>query len=133
MRYLLDTNIVIAAIKKQPAVLTKMADIQTSNLILSPIVLGELELGVLKSKWQKANAERLLIIKKRLPLIPLNAETSYHYGKLRAQLELQGTPIGANDYWIAAHTISLHAVLVTGNIREFARVENLQIENWLEL
>jgi tRNA(fMet)-specific endonuclease VapC len=132
MRYLLDTNILIAAIKKHPAVLSRMESIPVSDLILSPVVLGELELGVVKSHQREANAARLALIKERLPLIPLDAETSHRYGEVRALLEIQGTPIGGNDYWIAAQPIALEAVLVTDNVREFDRVEGLRIENWLE-
>jgi tRNA(fMet)-specific endonuclease VapC len=131
VRYLLDTNILIAAIKKRPAVLARMESIPLSDLILSPVVLGELELGVAKSRLRKANAARLAQIKEGLPLIPLNGETSRRYGEIRAQLEIQGTPIGGNDYWIAAQAIALDSVLVTDNVREFDRVEGLRVENWL--
>jgi len=55
-----------------------------------------------------------------------------HYGAIRAALEKQGTPIGANDLMIAAHARALHAVCVTGNVAEFSRVSGLKVENWLE-
>jgi len=131
MRYVLDTNILIASIKRQPAVLSRMERIPVSGLILSPVVLGELELGVAKSRQREANAARLALIKERLPLIPLDAGTSHRYGEIRARLEIKGTPIGSNDYWIAAQCVALDALLVTDNVREFERVEGLRLENWL--
>jgi len=53
------------------------------------------------------------------------------YGDLRIRLERAGTLIGGNDLWIAAHAISLRAIMVTDNVREFARVPDLMLENLL--
>ena len=53
-----------------------------------------------------------------------------HYGKIRAHLERQGTPIGYLDMLIAAHALSVDSVLITNNESEFKRVSNLKIENW---
>lgn len=61
----------------------------------------------------------------------LDTAVSLHYGAIRADLERAGTPIGANDYWIAAQGRALGAVLVTDNTREFSRVNGITIENWL--
>jgi len=94
-------------------------------------VLGELELGVEKSQYREKNAARLARTVDSLPLTPLDAETSRHYGTIRAELERQGTPIGANDYWIAAQARALGAVVVTDNVGEFKRVPGLVVENWL--
>lgn len=131
MRYLLDTNILIAALKQNQAVLTRMESIAVSDLILSPVVLGELETGVRKSRWQEQNRFRLDTLIAELPQEPLNGGTSAEYGRLRAALEKGGAPIGANDLWIAAQALQLGAVLVTDNQREFSRVNGLALENWL--
>jgi tRNA(fMet)-specific endonuclease VapC len=131
MRYLLDTNLLIAAMKKHARVLARMADIPLSDLVLSPIVLGELELGVAKSQHPSENAERLTLISQNLCLAPLDAKVSRHYGEIRGWLERQGTPIGANDYWIAAHARSVPAILATNNVREFSRVPELRVEDWM--
>ena len=53
------------------------------------------------------------------------------YGKIRAELESQGEPIGSMDLLIAAHALSLGSILVTNNIREFSKVSNLKIESWV--
>jgi tRNA(fMet)-specific endonuclease VapC len=52
------------------------------------------------------------------------------YGNIRAALEKQGNIIGNNDLWIAAYALASGLILVTNNVREFSRVENLKIENW---
>jgi tRNA(fMet)-specific endonuclease VapC len=131
MRYLLDTNIVIAAMKGESKVREKLGTIPLSDIILSPVVLGELELGVEKSQHQEKNRARLARIIEGLPLAPLDTETSQRYGVIRAELERQGAPIGANDYWIAAQAIAMGAVLVTNNVGEFSRVSGLTVVDWL--
>lgn len=55
-----------------------------------------------------------------------------NYAEIRTYLESQGTPIGGNDLLIAAHAISLNLIVITNNVREFSRVPNLQVENWLK-
>ena len=132
MRYLLDTNIFIAAMKGLEKVRDKLAAIPLSDLLLSPVVLGELQLGVEKSQHREKNAARLARMVEGIQLVMLDAETSLHYAALRAELERQGKPIGANDFWIAAQGRALGAVVVTDNTSEFSRVPGLMIENWLE-
>lgn len=131
MRYLLDTNILIAAMKGVESVRAKLALTPLSDLLLSPIVLGELQLGVEKSQHRPKNAVRLAGVVKGIPLAALDAQTSLHYGNIRAELERIGKPIGANDYWIAAQGRAHGAVVVTDNTGEFARVPGLVVENWL--
>ena len=67
-----------------------------------------------------------------LTVVPLDAEAAHHYADIRAVLERRGTPIGANDLWIAAQARALGAVLVTDNVRELGRVDALKIDNWLQ-
>ena len=61
---------------------------------------------------------------------PLPAGVAEQYGKIRSALEKNGTPIGGNDLWLAAHALEEDLVLVTNNIREFQRVDGLRLENW---
>lgn len=130
--YLLDTNIVIASMKGQPRVRRKLEILPLPQLRLSSIVLGELEFGAEKSAYGERNRARIDELAKRLPLLGIDRETCRHYAQVRAHLERQGTPIGANDTWIAAQTLASGAVLVTDNKREFSRIPDLSLENWLE-
>lgn len=132
MAYLLDTNVFIAALKAHPSVRARLERTPASDLILSPVVLGELETGVEKSARVEQNRARLAGVVERLDLAPLGVETSHVYARIRADLESKGTPIGANDLWIAAQAIALDATLVTDNVREFSRVAGLRIDNWLD-
>lgn len=131
MHYLLDTNIFIAALKAHPAVRARLESVPASSIVVSPIVLGELETGVEKSAQGERNRARLDEVVARLAVQPLDAKTSAHYARIRAVLERQGTPIGGNDLWIAAQALALGAVLVTDKVKEFARVPGLVVENWL--
>jgi len=132
MKFLLDTNIFIAALKGVESVQRKLKKIPLSDILLSPIVLGELQLGVEKSQFKQKNSEKLSKIIAQLELVVIDKKVSQEYLIVRAQLETQGMTIGSNDYWIAAQGLALNAVVVTDNTKEFERVPNLKIENWLE-
>lgn len=132
MLYLLDTNILIAAMKGHPAVRDRLEALPLNDLRLSAIVLGELEFGAEKSAHGEQNRARLAALAQRLPLVGIDAATTLHYAQVRALLERQGTPIGANDTWIAAQALASKATLVTDNEREFSRVPDLPLENWLK-
>ena len=66
-----------------------------------------------------------------IKIFPFDETAAKEYGDIRATLERRGTPIGANDLLIAAHARALQLTLVTNNVREFERVNGLQIENWI--
>ncbi|MFN9869828.1 MAG: type II toxin-antitoxin system VapC family toxin [Cyanobacteriota bacterium] len=131
MAFLLDTNILVAAIKGHPAVVEALRSLTPSDLLLSSVVLGELETGVIKSAWPERNRLQLLALVDHLELVPVDRAVALAYAQIRASLERQGTPIGANDLWIAAQAQALNAVLVTDNTREFGWVEGLALVNWL--
>jgi len=128
---MLDTNVVIAAFKGQPNVRQRLEAVPLSAMRLSAIVLGELEFGAEKSIHSERNRARVAALKQRLPIVGIDYVTTRHYGQVRALLERQGTPIGANDTWIAAQALAIEATLVTDNEREFSRVPGLVLENWL--
>jgi tRNA(fMet)-specific endonuclease VapC len=129
--YLLDTNILIAALKGHPAVRARLESTPLESLRLSAVVLGELEFGAEKSAYAERNRSRLTELTRRLPLLGLDAETAACYGRIRSHLERLGTPIGANDLWIAAQAQRHGATVVTDNLREFERVPGLGVESWL--
>lgn len=131
MRYLLDTNILIAALKGEPSVRFQLENLPLTQLLLSSIVLGELEFGAEKSAWAARNRQRLEQLTQRLSLVGVDAHTARQYAKIRTQLEKLGTPIGANDLWIAAQALAINATLITDNEREFRRVPHLSVVNWL--
>jgi tRNA(fMet)-specific endonuclease VapC len=129
--FLLDTNILVAAIKGNPAVVEALRSLAPSDLLPSSVVLGELETGVINRAWPERNRLQLLALVEHLELVPVDRAVALAYAQIRSTLERQGTPIGANDFWIAAQAQALNAVLVTDNTREFSRVEGLALVNWL--
>jgi tRNA(fMet)-specific endonuclease VapC len=98
----------------------------------SAVTVAELQCGVEKSQFVERNQQALDEFLLSLVIFPFEQDATIHYGRLRVRLERNGNPMGAHDMLIAAHALSLGAVLVTNNEREFARIEGLHLENWVE-
>ena len=131
MRYMLDTNICIFAIRRKPTnVLFNLLDKISSDICISVITYSELIHGVEKSRDIDQNRLALTMFLSEIEIIPYDTHDAEEYGRIRADLEKQGTPIGPMDMLIAAHAKSRGFILVTNNTREFERVKNLQIEDW---
>ena len=132
MKYMLDTNICVYIIKKKPLkVLEKFTTYSRDDICISSITLAELEFGVCKSSNPLKNKLALTIFLAGIKILPFDDRAATQYGDIRATLERHGTPIGANDLLIAAHARSLQLTLVTNNLKEFERVDALQVENWI--
>ena len=132
MEYLLDTNICIYIIKRKPeSVFTKFREIPFGNIGISSITLSELQYGVMKSSNPEKNQDALEKFITPLQIHEYGFEQTIIYGKIRADLERKGTPIGPLDTLIASHAISLKMTLVTNNEREFKRIPELLVENWI--
>jgi tRNA(fMet)-specific endonuclease VapC len=133
MRYLLDTNICIYIAKQKPqGVLARLHQLRPGDVGMSIITYLELVYGAWKSRRREANLLRIQELERVIPVLPLDASTGQHYGRIRAELERKGSPIGAYDMLIAAHALALGLTLVTNNAREFRRVPQLVVENWAE-
>lgn len=129
---LLDTNICIYIINvKPPEVLARFHRYPLGEIGLSSVVAAELAHGVAKSGSSR-NRQALEMFLAPLELMPFDDRAVWAYGQLRADLERRGQSIGAMDTMIAAHALSLNALLVTNNTREFSRVAGLHLENWVE-
>jgi tRNA(fMet)-specific endonuclease VapC len=130
--YMLDTNMCIYVLKNRSERLRHKFKVM-KGLCISAVTYAELCFGIENGVHsQKADRWRQLEDFTRLLLIePLDEGVGPTYGRLRAELKSRGTMIGNNDLFIAAHAQSLGAVLVTNNEREFARVPDLSVENWL--
>jgi tRNA(fMet)-specific endonuclease VapC len=132
INYLLDTNICVYLIKQRPAeVVRKFLALQAGEVGVSSLTVAELQFGVQRSDHPGQNQralERLLVA---FQIANFDARAAEIYGTIRTYLEKRGTPIGAFDYLIAAHALSLDTILVTNNEREFSRVPGLKVENWV--
>jgi tRNA(fMet)-specific endonuclease VapC len=131
MKIMLDTNICIYIIKRQPAaVLRRFLQYQAGDICISSITLAELCYGVAKSAQQGKNAQALNEFIIPLEIVPFDEEAARLYGRIRASLEKSGKPIGSMDMLIAAHALSLGVLLATNNAREFSHIPALNILNW---
>ena len=133
MHYLLDTNICIYLIKKRPPeVLDRFRQHSPQDVAVSTITLFELQYGVEKSQYPQHSKDALTKFLLPLNLIDLDRSSAIEAAIIRAQLEKRGMPIGPYDLLIAGLARSRDMTLVTNNIKEFERVVNLNLENWVE-
>lgn len=129
--YLLDTNIVSAALRGSVEIDERLAVLDSSQWCVSSVTRAQLRFGV---ALKPASARLRQLVEGFLAAAttaPWDARAADRHGVLRASLRSAGTPIGDFDEMIAAHALSIGAVLVTDNVRYFARVEGLALENWL--
>lgn len=129
--YLLDTNI-LSDMVRNPAgpANVRLALVGADAVVTSVVVAGELRHGARRSGSAPltAKVEGTLA---RIPIMGLEGDADRIYAELRGTLEVAGTPISANDLWIATHALALNCILVSANEREFRRVPDLTVENWL--
>jgi len=131
MRFLLDTNVCVDYLTGRYAgVALRIRRASPSDICSSSVVVAELRFGADHSTSPRANHARLDILVTEIACLDFDLAAAAAYGKLRARLELSGTPIGPNDMLIAAQALSRGMVLVTDNEREFRRVKGLKVENW---
>jgi len=131
LKYMLDTNIVIYALKDRPAKVREAFKRHEGEMCLSAISLGELIYGAEKSARVEQNLKVIESLAARLLIESFNAHAALHFGQLRAELNRSGKLIGSYDMMIAGHARAMGLILVTNNQREFDRVPGLRVENWV--
>ncbi len=132
MEYLLDTNICVYLInKKNYKLIDKFESVDTENINISAITVSELEYGIAKSEYPNKNRLALNTFLTPLNILPYANHVAILYGEIRAYLEKRGQVIGPLDMLIGAHCLSLNLTLVTNNEKEFNRIPNLRVENWI--
>ena len=129
---MLDTNIV-SALMRDPrgSVRSRAEAFGLNDLCVSIISAGELQFGLAKSRSPRVQSAIESILA-AIAVVPLEPPVERTYGEIRAHLVRQGRIIGPNDFWIAAHALTLNVALVTANVGEFSRVPGLKIKNWLD-
>ena len=133
MRYLLDTNICIYISKRRPpTALRRLERLAVGDAAMSVVTYLELVYGAYNSSQVESNLTKIEALCRLIPVQPLDTAAGKHYGRLRTALRKSGRLIGAYDLLIAAHALALGLSLVTSNVREFARVPGLRVENWAE-
>ena len=128
---MLDTNMCIYLMKNQPAsVVKQFADCYYGDVAISAITLAELQYGVECSNEKKQNHKALVLLLKDIPAMPFDVTAASAYGIIRAATREKKRD--ALDKLIAAHAISLDAILVTNHERDFKAYPGLKLENWTE-
>ena len=127
LRFLLDTNIIIALFAQEAAVLQQLS--QALEVFIPGIVLGELYYGAEKSANAAANIQRVSELAGRSTILACDAETAQHYGQIKNRLRAKGRPLPENDIWIAALALQHGLVLVTRDAH-FNEIASLTVAAW---
>ena len=129
IRYLLDTNVIIALLKSRTSALAeRVRSTSPDEVATSSVTAFELYYGAFNSEHRDqnlGNLERLL-----LEILPFDVVDARHAGEIRARLRMSGRPIGPYDLLIAGQARARNLTLITANKREFERVTDLRVESW---
>jgi len=132
MIYLLDTNICIYFLNRTSEKLIEhFHQLSPSEIKLSSITVAELYYGADKSKARIKNRKIAEEFVSTFQIIPFDSRCCNSYSKIRNSLEKSGTPIGPMDMLIASICLANNLMLVTNNTKEFKRIAELKLENWL--
>ena len=132
MKIILDTNICIYLIKNTPPDLrSRLAAFRPGDVGLSAITVAEMNYGVAKSSAVEQNARALEFFLLPLEILDFDEKSALAYGRLRAELERKGKPLGGMDFLIAAQAVAYDLRLITHNLKEFKRVPGLRCETWV--
>jgi tRNA(fMet)-specific endonuclease VapC len=129
VKYLLDTDTVSYALRGMGDVAARLRAVRPSEVGISAITLAELRFGADRKGSRKLHAS-IDAFGRAIAVAPFDDEAAAEFGRLGSLLAERGTPIGEMDVLIAAHAVTLKAVLVTNNVRHFSRVPGLAVENW---
>ena len=129
--YMLDTDTCSYIIRERPiGVLERFRKLAMEQICISTVTYAELLYGVERSSSKRVNRPIIDDFVRHLNVIEWDNAAAEQYGKIRADLEARGQPVGAMDMMIAAHAKSIKAVLVTNNQKHFTKVKGLKVDNW---
>lgn len=128
MSYVLDTNAVIALLRGQRTLSTRVRQYDPQDFSISSVVAHELFYGAYKSRRVKENLATVEAL--QFEVLDLDPEDARHAAEIRATLSVAGAPIGPYDVLIAGQARARGLTLITHNMREFRRVDGLNVEDW---
>ncbi|GBR74200.1 toxin PIN domain [Candidatus Termititenax aidoneus] len=132
MKYLLDTNICIYFLNQNEKIVNKINKTSAADLAVSIISLAELQFGAFNSQKIKNNSKKITAFQEALEIITLTPAITEKYASIKAELHKTGQPVDDFDLLIGATAIVYDLILVTNNQQHFARMKEVQLENWLE-
>ena len=124
---LLDTNIIIGLFANNETIVTKISEAKT--VFIPSVALGESYYGAEQSRLRKANINRIESFAKSCIILACDTKTAKYYGKVKAQLKANGTPIPENDIWIAALAIQ-HKLSIVTRDKHFKNISGITITEW---
>lgn len=128
--YVIDTNTLIYFFKGRESVSRKLLSIPPKEIGIPSVVVYELEVGIAKSKAPRKRLKQLEEMMSIITVLPFTVKEARSSAMIRAQLERKGLPIGPIDMLIAGTALAHQAILVTHNVKEFTRIDKLQVEDW---
>ena len=134
-KYMLDTNILIYLLKNKPRSVAKRVNAlnEDAQLCMSFLTYAELLKGAERGARKDKVLRDLDKLTRQIRVIyHVNHALCEYYAIHFTQLKKAGTPIGANDLWIACHAMAENAVLITHNVNEFSRLKGLQVDDWVD-
>ena len=130
--YMLDTDTCSYILRRaSPKLMRRIQDVSLDQQCISVISLSELLYGVQLSEKKTSNQPAIDALTRHVTVLDWPRAAAEHYADIRADLKKRGQIIGGNDLLIAAHARYLNATLVTNNVREFKRVKQLLVDNWM--
>ncbi|HEY7953258.1 MAG TPA: PIN domain-containing protein [Solirubrobacteraceae bacterium] len=131
--YCFDTDTLSAVVRRDPPLhlIRRLAQVPAAAQATTTITLGELLYGAAKRDSERLTRQVRALVSSATTILPFDADAAEVYGPLRARLERKGQRLDEPDLRIASIAISRGLTVVTGNVRHFARVPGLAVENWL--
>jgi tRNA(fMet)-specific endonuclease VapC len=131
--YCFDTDVLSALIRPSPSsrLIRRLAFVAPADQTTSAISLGELLYGVARRGSEELSERVRAFVEATQLVLPFDRRAAEVYGPLRARLEQEGRKVPEPDLRIASIALARDLTLVTGNVRHFARIPNLSVENWL--
>jgi tRNA(fMet)-specific endonuclease VapC len=131
--YCFDTDTLSAVIRRDPPLhlVRRLAQVPPTEQATTTINLGELLYGAAKRGSERLTRQVREVVSTAASILPFDEQAAEVYGSLRARLESEGRRLDEPDLRIASIALSRELTVVTGNVRHFARVPDLAVENWL--
>lgn len=130
MKYLLDTDTCIAAMRGRESAVAKLSSLPPDECRVSTVTVYELSVGVAKCREPNKEAAKVARFLASVHVLPLDSEAARRAGAVRAALEKQGRAIGPYDVLLAGQALAHGFKVISGNLAEFSRVEGLAVEGW---
>jgi tRNA(fMet)-specific endonuclease VapC len=132
--FLFDTDTLSEIMKRDPSpsLLRRLDATPRERQFTSAVTIGEMVFGAERSPRRDLLIMQLHhLVLPHVSVLSFDQETAEIYGKLRADLELAGTPLDIPDLQIAAVAIQHRLIVVTGNVRHFGRIKQLAVQDWI--